>query len=491
MSFVSRYVREQRRYTKNELRALFQFNEAEVTRFIQRLKSYGIMKAVKSTTRQAELSELTEEDLEITDENTDSADCFYVFTYVGVLTVGDRILKCYPKYIAADPEPEAALKQVLKVLQRYNNSKEQIINLYNGDGQTNSFNLLAVMLFLLEDYHQYGLYTNSEDMVELNGEGSILWEQTIDKGFAILKNNRPYYVDIYTQRSVDDEQDFILRLHKAVLEECSRQLENAGLLNLFDLVPTDVAAERLFDLGDEDYILYKIQSELNVQFNTHKQTILKTLYAFIAHQRTLSENYGISMFGTTHFEWVWETVCAQVFGNKLGTQLRNLPLPAPVTAPFHPTDRLSDIIGKPRWEGCREDGTTFHHSAGETLIPDLINLYQRDGAYTFVIFDAKYYCIQLEEDKALRNYPGVGDVAKQYLYQLAYKDFLASQGIENIRNCFLMPTEKPEVIPLGAASMGMLDNLGLQQIQIRQLPASEMFHCYLERVERPLEYLML
>ena len=46
-------------------------------------------------------------------------------------------------------------------------------------------------LFLLEDYHQYGAYINSEDIVEVNGEGSILWGQTIDNGFALISNNRP------------------------------------------------------------------------------------------------------------------------------------------------------------------------------------------------------------------------------------------------------------------------------------------------------------
>lgn len=93
--------------------------------------------------------------------------------------------------------------------------------MYNGDGQNSSFNLLAVMLFLLDDYHQNGLYINTEDIVELNGEGPILWEQTINNGFAIISNNRPYYVDLYTHRSVDDENDFFYRLHKCVVTECS------------------------------------------------------------------------------------------------------------------------------------------------------------------------------------------------------------------------------------------------------------------------------
>ena len=39
MKIISRYVREQRRYTKNDLRNLFVYDEAGVESFIRRLKS--------------------------------------------------------------------------------------------------------------------------------------------------------------------------------------------------------------------------------------------------------------------------------------------------------------------------------------------------------------------------------------------------------------------------------------------------------------------
>ena len=184
MGFISRYVREQKRYTKNEIKSLFSFSESEVESFIRRLKSFGIMKAVKNTVGQRDLSDLSDADVEITDDAGESSECFYVFTYVGVLTVGDRVVKCFPKYITLNNAPDAEMKQVIRVLRRYG-SKEQIVNLYNGDGQSSSFNILAVMLFLLEDYHQYGAYTASEDIIEVNGEGPILWGQTIDNGFAL------------------------------------------------------------------------------------------------------------------------------------------------------------------------------------------------------------------------------------------------------------------------------------------------------------------
>ena len=480
MGFISRYVREQKRYTKNDIKSIFSFNESEAEFFIRRLKAFGIMKAVKNSAGQRDLSDLSDADIEIVDDAEESGECLYVFTYVGVLTVGDRIVKCFPKYITLNDAPDAEMKQVIRVLRRYG-SKEQIVNLYNGDGQSSSFNILAVMLFLLENYHQYGAYINAEDIVEVNGEGPILWGQTIDNGFAMISNNRPYYVDIYTHRSIDDDQDFFHRLHKCIVSESSRQLRDAGLMDLFDLVEADVSDEVLDDFGDKEYILYRLQSELGVQFNTHKQTILKTLYAFISHHRALAESEGISMYGTNSFNLIWEDVCAEVFSNKLKTQLRHLPLPDSLAPGYDPKSLLIDIIEKPQWQGWNVDGTAFVKTAAETLIPDLINIYEKDGSYTFVIFDAKYYCIQLENGKPLRGQPGVGDVTKQYLYQLAYRDFISQNHINDVKNCFLMPTEQDNVVKLGMAFLPMLSRLGLADIQIRLLPAVKMYDLYLGR----------
>ena len=98
-----------------------------------------------------------------------------------------------------------------------------------------------------------------------------------------------------------------------------------------------------------------------------------------------------------------------------------------------------------------------------------------------MIFDAKYYCIQLECGKPLRGQPGVGDVTKQYLYQLAYQDFIDKNHIREVKNCFLMPTEQVDVVKLGTASLSILRSLGLADIQIRLLPAVKMYDLYLNR----------
>ena len=474
MDFVSVYIREQKRYTKKELLEMFRFNDTEIEKFIKELKSYGILKAVKNEPTQKDLTELNEEDIEITDDTLANDELYYVFTFVGVITFGNRVLKCYPKYITT-AEPYEEIKQVLKVLNKYSSS-EQIIKMFNGDEKKGSFNLLAVILYLMQDFYENGIYSNSEDIIEVNGEGNILWNQTISDGFAIINEDKPYYVELFTQHSIDDEYDYFTRLHKTVLTECCKQLDETGLLGLFEFDTLDLSEETMDDFGENEYILYRIQSELNVQFNTRRQLLLKSIYAYISQQKTLTDQSCVSLFGTTSFNLVWEKVCADVFDNKLALSLGKIKLPKPLKEGYNKNYKLIDIIDKPQWIGKNEVGEPFMKESAETLIPDLIGIYDD----TFVIFDAKYYCIQLEEKKVLRGQPGVGDVTKQYLYQLAYKNFIIDHGMTAVKNCFLIPTEKNEVVDLGYARIKMLEALGLENIAIRLMPAKDMFHCYLE-----------
>ena len=292
MRVVSRYVREQKRYTKNDLKSKFFFDEDGVEKFIKNLKAYGVLKSVKNTDDQLEMSDLVDDDVEITDETAESGDCLYVFTYVGVITCGSRVIKVYPKYLLSKKDDNVLdeMKQVVKVLERYSRSEEQIINVFNGDGENRSFNILAVILFLINDYYEYGIYTNSEDIIEVNGEGEILWGKTIDESFAMIEDNRPYYMELYTEKSVEDDMDYFKRLHECVLTECSRQLRDAQLDALFDMDVIELSEETLADFGDKEYVLERIIKELNLQFNTHRQILLKTLYAYVSQDRRMLVN---------------------------------------------------------------------------------------------------------------------------------------------------------------------------------------------------------
>ncbi len=468
---ISQYIREQKRYTQKQLCQLLHLSEERVIPVIRKLKEYGVLKTVTRSLPQKDLTLLNDQDVEITSVEQGENDYYYVFTFVGVLIISGCVIKCYPKYILSNHEPKHELQQVLKVLERYN-TKEQVIHISINSDEGQSFNLLAVLLFLLNDYYEFGLYSNTEDIVEVNGNGEIHWEKTINDSFAIFHNNRPYYGELKTKKRVEDEYNYFKRLHECIVTKASRELQKADLLDLFEINGVDISDDEIDSFGEKDYILYRLENELNVQFNTRKQILLKTMYAYIAYDGDLRELDCFSVFGTISFNLVWEDVCSCVLNNQLNMRLKDLELPVRLNEKYNANDRLIDLIGKPFW-------TATNKTAADTLIPDLVTINNNNGVHQFLIFDAKYYVAILEEDRSPHGQPGIESVTKQYLYQLAFMDFINEHSINNVTNCFLLPTEQSNVMDKGEVKLQMLHNLGLQNILVRFVPASMFYEHYL------------
>lgn len=479
---ISKYVKEQKRYTQEELRKIFECNNDETVRIIRKLKEYGIVKNVKKSDRQSMLSDLVEEDVRVTDIESGERELYYVFSFVGVIVVYGRVLKCYPKYINSSNNPVIQMKQILRVLEKYN-SKEQVIKLYNESDDGGSFNLLAVMLYLLQDYYDNGIYTNDVEVIETNGTGEILWDRTINETFSYISNNRPYYTELQTKKRVSDEYDFIRRLHACILTKFSKELEESDLPELFNIATVELSEEQLDDIGDDDYILYRIQNELNVQYNTRKQLVLKAMYAYIAQKASFNNIDSFSIYGTNSFNLVWEKVCAQNFGNVLDSKLSELPLGVCDDYKDSKENTLMEIIDKPVWHRTLGD---ISDAKSDTLRPDLISIYEcgDSGEYCFGIYDAKYYNIEFHGNTSgyrVIGQPGVGDVTKQYLYQLAYDDFITKQGYKYVQNMFFCPDETGDK-EYGWVQMDMLHQIGnkkLENVAVVKLCASEMYDLYL------------
>lgn len=468
---ISEFVREQKRYTQKDLCRILDCSEEKAVPLIRKLKEFGVLKAVKASDVQKNMSDLLDEDIEVADVEVGENEYMYVFTFVGVIVVAERVLKCYPKYLLNADKPKDELRQVFKVLEKYN-SKEQIVRMFNDSSESSAFNLLAVLLFLLQDYYENGAYSNTEDIIESNGSGEILWDKTINETFTLLSGNRPYYTDFQTKKRITDDYDYFKRLHECILTRASEELKDAELLDLFEITGVDLTDEELDDFGDKEYILYSIEKELNTQFNTRKQLVLKTLYAYIDHSGSLYDTDCLSLFGTNSFNLVWESVCADIMDNQLDVRLGALKLPTPLKPGYDHRQKLIDLIEKPLW-------TAAGKTANNTLIPDLITIATVKHKYQFIIFDAKYYNAQLESGIAPKGQPGIESVTKQYLYQLAYQKFIADHDFSAVKNCFLMPTEKPDVGIRGEVSMEMLSGLGLQNIKVRFLPADMAYEHYL------------
>ena len=98
MPIISKYIREQRRYSKKELKNIFELDESSFVEFVKKLKFSGVLKLVNKKVDESELTDLNE-DIEVFDIDLNNDSYFYVFTFVGVLSIGNIIIKSFPKYL--------------------------------------------------------------------------------------------------------------------------------------------------------------------------------------------------------------------------------------------------------------------------------------------------------------------------------------------------------------------------------------------------------
>lgn len=468
---TSLFAKELKKYTYNDLRALFGCkNDEKLNLILKKLKEYGILKSIKKV--DGEITDLQYEDEILVEVDELVEGINYVFNYVGVVIVSGILLKCYPKYIDKNNEPINELKQILKVIEKYN-AKEQVITMYNETNSGGSFNYLAIALYLLNDYYEYGVYRNDKDIIETNGEGSIIWDKTINETFMLINNNKPYYLELQTKKHQNDDMDFFTRLHRIILTEVSKEFESIGIFSLFDMLGVDLTDEFIDDLGDKDYISYKLLNELNVEFNTRKQNLLKLFYTYVNKATSINDINCLSLYGTQSFNLVWEKVCAEIFENKLDFMLKDIDTNIICN---DENIKLIKLIEKPKW-------TYTNNHALDTLKPDCITIHDDCKSKYLVIIDAKYYSPILEKGLVPRNQPGVESITKQFLYQLAYKKLIEDNGYE-VRNIFVLPTEEKEadIVDKGCVTMDMFtkEPLNLKPIYVKFISAKIAYDLYLQ-----------
>ncbi|MBR4321051.1 LlaJI family restriction endonuclease [Treponema sp.] len=439
----------------------------------QKLLNENIIKSC--TKKQFDLNELNEEEISKKEEEDstiiNSSDKGFYFRFVGVVYVDDCVLKIYPKYInldknnASSPDDfenadelqrknvEKHLKQTLRVVKKI--SKDSQSASLNNENKE-KYNHIGMQIFLLEDYYRNGIYENKETVIETNGEGEIDWDKTINETTAIIKNKKPYYVELQTINTRSNEFDYFKLLHESILCECSNSLRDTGLLEYLGMIPCELTGMELSDFGDVNYIKYRLQQEIRTQFVTRKRNQLVSLLTYITESTSHRNSNTLKLFGSYHFEHVWEVVCKAVFndlynndyrisntGLKASPTLAELVRAGIIKDNTEPdrTDKennFKDLIEKVEWNMVRKIGRIICTPEGN-LTPDLICI---DAKENFYVLDAKYYVVNVnEENKKIQNNPGIQDVLKQFAYERAYNDFLKDYLFTHTLNAFVMPAK--------------------------------------------------
>lgn len=376
----------------------------------------------------------------------------YQFVYVGLALVESVCIVVYPKYLPEiDPKrPDdatcAAMSQVFRVLRKSGGSYASIAAATEEGMGAND--RLALMLSLLEMYDEYGVYSNYVRTIADNGSGNISWERTIAANLPFVRDGRPIYFDYKTVETDADASDFVTRLHRAVLTECSRFMQESGLAQLLALDEVWLSDSSVADFGDADFVAYRLERERAVQFVTWKQDVIDLLVRYVRDEGMSATSDAPLCLGTSSFHHVWETACKVAFGDVLTARLGELGIKLAASFSGMAGIQLIDIIPKPKWVALDAGG---EQACGDvaTLIPDIVTMRGTDAVDggIFAILDAKYYTPMLGE--RVGGVPGVESVTKQFLYQTAYRDFVRAHGFSRVVNAFLVPSCGDAVEHLG------------------------------------------
>lgn len=460
-------VSEGRRYTSAQLAKLLHCTTMKALDFVDKLAKRRIIRK----------------------EYLSNGSLSYIFDYVGLVCVESTLVKVFPKFIRKEYCTDELFTLVFRVLKKYSTTIDKIFTTPSTEAEEDP--MLSIISFLIDDYTKYGLYTVEKQHVTCNTSGKILWNRTISSSRCIFTNKSPVYTDLYTVRKQTDDGNIIRIIHKTILSECCSLVDNAGLGDLFHLYLPPVETSEIEDFWSQsDTFLEEIERALAREFRDRELQLLEHMKIFIERKTSSFDNSCITSYGTSSFHCVWEEACARVFSDKLRNPLASLNLPKALAEQYSPDSTLISLIEKPCWIGNSGNGT-FRKYAQQTLIPDIVTIDYSANTCRLVILDAKYYSLKLHPDIPLQNHPGIGDVSKQYLYQLAFEQFMLDHDIREVKNAFLMPSDSCRVEMTGCVELPMLHSLGLENILVRKIPASSLFEAYLQGKTIPISWIGL
>ena len=370
--------------------------------------------------------------------------------YVGIIAYKETIISVLPKFLRRynlnEEEKCKALKQTINVIKKYTSDNETIIG--TEESELNGGSLFALIDYFFKDYIKNGVYENYIEKKEFNGEGEINWEETLESETAYYTDERPVYLNFWTEEIEDDDNNFIKKIHKYILNNAARYLKESQINNVLELI--DIPSFDFYvdeELQDKDYLIDKIDSELKVQFNESKIILLKKMKSYI-NKIYNDTDYGIELWGVNKFWSVWERICKDVLGDQ---------------------KELYKYIPKPKWTNNNGQGKEIQ----DTLIPDVL----REEDDMFYIFDAKYYDFYFKDNGELvGNPPGVPSITKQYAYELVFRKYLeGKKDSKEIKNYFVIPTGDDS----GSIGKVEFDIFGLEPIEVLALNYKEIFEMYL------------
>ena len=383
------------------------------------------------------------------------------FKYVGIIIYNEKVLFIFPKYIDKNDDeldlPE--FKQILKLLKEYSKIERldsEEIETLGLDLEDQFTNTVSLVVYILDNYIENNIYYNEIVTDEYNGEGEILWDKTVDNIDPFIINGQVIYLDFITKLNILNDSSLITNVHKFIVNECIEFMSNTGL-DLYLGYNLDKIDCDLDNIKDSEFIINKLEREMQIQFNDNKINMIKSMISFINNSLSKTEGDNIQLFGTRKFYIVWEKLCSRVFKNE-----------------FESTGNKSKYdkfyINPPTWENSKKQDISIDESdeistKKNRLTPDILKTCEHNDKKYLLILDAKYYNIVFRNNTVEYN-PGIADISKQYLYKLALDKYIKENTINKIENIFLFPTSDKDNL-MGYVSLDFIKSYSKSEKNIK------------------------
>lgn len=375
--------------------------------------------------------------------------------FVGMLEYRGKVICMLPKYVKENSEDNylEKFKLIFRLFREYSIRNKKIlsenIDFFGDEYNQEQFNLISMSEYILRNYLEYGIYNKNIYLYEINGYGNIDWDKTVNEKYAYQSNNSYIYLDTYTESRNNDLMNKIVKIHKYAVNICSKYISKFKFLGLE--IPDIKFDVDIYELGTNDEILLEIEKEMATEFSDKNLLTLQSLYNLFSKIGSVSRNENnLNLYGTKYFHVVWEKVCSYVFKNEYSS--------------------LANVIEKPKWYSYE---LNREYEADETLEPDILRKF--DLQRLIYILDAKYYSIEFERTR-IKNYPGIGDITKQYLYEQSLKVIFKEYNFVNI---LIFPTENESHL-IGKVDVDFMKKLSLSEINIYRLNDYEAYSMYID-----------
>lgn len=315
--------------------------------------------------------------------------------FVGIQVVNDQIYISFPQGYHISEEKSNLIKDIKLLLKTISDNRiTQTIDDISLNNGVSSFPLMSY-INVIKYYIHRGIYNENSCIIKKSKTGKISWKRTLKKVSPQISNDSIIYLSFLVKKQ-KNISTIITDIYKYCL---NLAIQNIGWLYNLD---TNFH-NQISTINIERYLLILKSRYKEINNDENKNLILSLIKILEEKSNNKLEN-TIFLFGTYHFEYIWEKLINNHFGIK----------------------NKEKYFPKTYW--ILSGNLKFDNSK---LEPDTLMITSNNE---IIIIDAKYYKYGIT--KKTNHLPMTSSISKQIIYGEYTSKVL---GTDKVYNVFLMP----------------------------------------------------